>query len=78
MSATVIKFYPNDAAKNPDSVLEQAIGAYNDVFILGYGVDGELQARASKNLGDASKLLFILEQFKVKLVNGDYTQRGDC
>ena len=26
MSKTVVKFYPNNAADNPDNVLEQAMG----------------------------------------------------
>ena len=36
----VSKIYPEGAAKNPDNVLEQAIGEYNEVCIIGYDKEG--------------------------------------
>lgn len=36
MMGDVLKFYPKDAAMKADNVLEQAIGEYEDVLILGY------------------------------------------
>ena len=62
----ITKFYPKDAAKNPDAVLEQAIGCYDKVLVLGWDADGNLDARASTN---ASKkdLLWMIEGFKLDL-----------
>ena len=64
----------NDPATNPDVVLEKAVGEYESVLIIGYDKDGVLDARASLNQ-DAKSILFMLEQFKNKLLNGDY--QGD-
>lgn len=67
----VTKFYPKDAAKNPDNVLEQAVGVYDEVFIIGYDKDGALDVRSSTNFTTAS-IVFALEVFKTKLFLGDY------
>lgn len=68
---SVHKFYPRDAAKNPDNVLEQAVGNYTEVFIIGYSKDEILDVRASTNF-TTSNILFALEQFKHKLLSGGY------
>ena len=65
------KSYPKDAAKKPDNVLEQAMGNYESVFVIGYDVDGELDARSTLNL-DPEEIIFMLEMFKHKLFAGDY------
>lgn len=67
----IIKFYPKDAAENPDNVLEQAIGAYESLLILGFDHEGNLDPRASTNI-DIGEILIMIEKFKVKLLNGDY------
>jgi len=71
MCDNVIKLYTKDAAENPDNVLEQAIGNYETVFVLGYDKDGALDARASTNMTQAS-LLWLIESFKTNMLNGDY------
>lgn len=68
----VVKFCPADAYKNPDNVLEQAIGEYTEVLILGWNKDGQFEARASLGLGDPSATVFMAELFKHKLLSGDY------
>lgn len=68
---SVVKFYPKDAAKNPDAVLEQAIGAYDQVCIIGYDKDGQLDVRASLNF-KMREIFFALDAFKWKVMNGDY------
>ncbi len=67
----VVKFYPKEAAKNPDNVLEQAVGVYDEVFIIGYDKDGKLDVRASTNF-QVREIFFALEAFKFKVLNGDY------
>ena len=67
----VIKFYPADAAKNPDNVLEQAVGAYDQVFIIGYDKSGILEVRSSTNF-QVQEIFFALDAFKFKVLNGDY------
>lgn len=73
MSADIVKLYCKNAANNPDNVLEQAIGVYDQVLVLGYDKDGELDARASLNI-DAANILWLIEWFKAKLVTGDYAE----
>lgn len=68
---SVVKFYPKDAAKNPDAVLEQAIGVYDQVFVIGHDKDGTLDVRASLNF-KLRDIFFTLEAFKWKVLNGDY------
>lgn len=68
----VIKFYPDNAASNPDNVLELAIGNYEKVFIIGYDNDGNLDARSSTNMTHES-ILWLLDKFKHKMLNGDYS-----
>ena len=58
---------------NPDIVLDKAIGQFSEVFVLGYDKDGTLDARSSTNW-DAKSILFAIECFKAKLLNGDYSE----
>lgn len=67
----VIKIYPEGSAKNPDAVLEQAIGKYDQAFIIGYDKDGRMDVRASTNMS-CRDILWLLESFKSKMLNGDY------
>lgn len=61
----------NEPARNPDVVLEKAKGQYESVVVIGYDNEGILDVRASTNQ-DAKSILFMMEQFKNKLLNGDY------
>jgi len=58
-------------ALNPDNVLEQAGGQYESVLVIGWGKDGELDARASLNL-EHEDCLWLVEKFKRKMLDGDY------
>lgn len=68
----VEKFYPADAAKDPDNVLEQAIGEYSQVLVIGWDKDGAFDARATLGLKDGADCLWLVEIFKAKLLNGDF------
>lgn len=74
--ADVVKFYPQDAARDPDNVLEQAMGQFNEVLIIGWDKDGNLDARATLGLKDGADVLWLLEMFKHNLIAGVYT--GDA
>lgn len=69
----VTKFYPKDAAKNPDAVLEQAVGEYESVFVIGWDKNGYLDPRASTNLKQ-EQILWLIETFKMKMLRGDYAE----
>lgn len=71
-SSKVAKFYPANAADNPDYVLEQAVGLFSDVLILGYDKDGDLMACSSTEMAKGPELLWLIEAFKQGLMNGDY------
>jgi hypothetical protein len=68
----VVKFYPADAAKHADNVLEQAMGQFGDVLILGWDKDGEFDVRATLGLKDGGDILWLVEVFKAKLMAGDF------
>lgn len=67
----VIKLYTKDSAKNPDAVLEQAVGSYDEVLILGWNKDGTFDPRATVDMTNR-ELLWLIELFKKKLLDGDY------
>lgn len=60
-------------ALSADPVLEAAIGQYQSVVVIGYDNNGELDARASRNLR-GHEILWLIEAFKMKLLNGEYTK----
>lgn len=68
----VRKFYPRDAAKDPDNVLEQALGNYSEVLVLGWNKEGFLDARASLGFKDGGEMLWVLEKFKANLLSDVY------
>lgn len=70
---SVVKFYPKDAAKDADAVLEQAMGGFSEVLVIGWDKEGFLDARATLGLKDGGDILWLIESFKTKLMNGDYT-----
>lgn len=72
--SNVVKFYPANAADDPDNVLELAQGEYEDVLILGYDKDGEMIAAASTGFEDAGAILWLIEQFKLNLLDGAYSE----
>lgn len=71
--SNITKLYPKDAATNPDAVLEQAIGVYGEVLIIGWDKFDELNVRSTTTL-NASQVLWLIEVFKQKLLNGDYCE----
>lgn len=59
------------AARNPDNVLKDAVGGYQQVFIIGYDLNGNMDARSSTNM-TYQEILWLLDAFRHKLLNGDY------
>jgi len=76
MTDNIVRFYPADSAKDPDAVLEQAVGAFKSVLIIGWDKNGDLQARATLDLADGGEVLWLLEGFKHNLMCGVYAD-GD-
>ncbi len=72
MADNVVKFFPADAYKDPDAILEQAIGVFSEVLIIGWDKSGHMDARATKGLGDGGELLWLIEAFKHNLFTGQY------
>ncbi len=71
MTDNVTKLYTANAAKNPDNVLEQAIGEYDRVAIVGYNKSGEMEFRASTNFSEEA-IYYALGAFKVALIEAGY------
>lgn len=68
MTATIIKFDPRDAT-TPDLVLERAIGQFQNVVVIGYDHDGELDCRADLETS-RREILWLIEMFKLHLLTG--------
>lgn len=75
--SNVEKFYPPNAAEDPDNVLEQAMGSYSEVLIIGWDKDGNLDARASLGLKDGSDVNWLIDGFKHSLLSGDFMADDD-
>ena len=67
----IIKFFPRNAGENPGNVLEQAAGDYESLIIIGFDKAGDLEVRSSTNL-NTGEILWAIDRFKHKLMNGDY------
>jgi hypothetical protein len=74
LTGEVIKFWPKGAAKDPDAVLEQAIGAYRDVLVIGWDENGALDARSTELFADGGEILWLLESFRFALMAGEYSK----
>ena len=61
-------------ARNPDSILEQAIGVYQHVILVGVNQNGELDFReGGENMeGDLMVPFGLLSRVCHKIMNGDY------
>jgi hypothetical protein len=68
MTAQIIKFDPRDAS-TPDLVLERAMGEFQNVVVIGYDHDGDLDCRADLNTS-RKEILWLVEQFKLFLLTG--------
>lgn len=71
--SNIVKLYTNNAADNPDNVLEQAAGEYESLLIIGYDNDGVLDARASTNVTQ-EQILWMIERFKIYMLDGKYSE----
>lgn len=61
--SNVTKLYPSNAADKADNVIEQAIGSYESILMIGYDNEGILDVRASTNI-DRANLLWLIEKAK--------------
>ena len=59
----VVKLHPPDPHEDPDNVINESLGVFDEVLVLGYNKDGELEARASTNM-QSRDILWLLETFK--------------
>lgn len=67
----VVKLYTDGAAKDPDNVLEQAMGRYSELLIIGWDKDCDFDARATLGLKDGGDVLWLVETLKHKLMSGE-------
>lgn len=61
----VVKFR---TAANPDDVLEQAVGKFNDVLIIGWDKDDEFDCCCSDGLAPYKELVWLLHVFKTSII----------
>ena len=73
----VVKFYPANAAADPDNVLEQSLGEFSEVLVIGWDKEGNFDARATLGLKDGGDVLWLIEAFKFKLMSGEFMEDGE-
>lgn len=59
--------------KYPDHILQEAMGTYKDVLLIGWDNEGILDVRSTNGLTQAS-IIYLLESVKHKILNGDYDE----
>ena len=71
--SNVQKFYPANAAENPDNVLEQCLGSFEDVVVLGLDSDGWVDIRVTTTLRDADVIALIARAnfILMRAINGE-------
>ena len=74
MTSNVVKFYPAGSANSPDAVLEQAIGQYASVLIVGLDHQGNIDGRASLDIAGEAEAVWLMEQFKHWLLMQNYEE----
>jgi len=57
---------------DPDNILEGAKGQLKQVLVIGRCEDGDYYAAAST--ADKGKLLLAIEEFKLRLLDGDFDE----
>ncbi len=67
----VVQFVLPLTRLSPEDALEAAKGQFDQCFVIGYGHDGMLHFFSSRNF-KPNEVLFCLEQFKARLIAGDY------
>lgn len=68
----VTKFYGHGAANDPDNVLDQAKGQYENLLIIGWDREGNMDARSDLGLKSNKDVLWLVETFKAMLMDGTY------
>jgi hypothetical protein len=67
----IISLHTSNDAIGADIVVEEAIGVYENVVIIGWNKQEELDVRSSLNLSHA-EILWLIETFKARLLSGEY------
>jgi hypothetical protein len=67
----IISLHTSNDAIGADIVVEEAIGVYENVVIIGWNKQEELDVRSSFNLSHA-EILWLIETFKARLLSGEY------
>ena len=67
----IISLHTSNDVIGADIVVEEAIGVYENVVIIGWNKQEELEVRASLNLSQA-EILWLIETFKARLLSGEY------
>lgn len=74
MMGEVISFKRADADETPAAVLEWAADQFQDLIVFGWATDGVLTARASSGMQDGRDVLWLLENLKHCIINGDFVE----
>lgn len=72
MTGKILNFPNANAAIDPNVVLGEAKDAFDSLVLIGWGKNGELDARASLNLTSAD-IHWLVPVFQQKLLRGDYS-----
>ena len=68
---TKVEFKTGEVSLDSDTVLNEAVGNYTSVLVIGWDKEGFLDVRSTNNL-DQKDCLYLSQMFSNKLLNGDY------
>jgi hypothetical protein len=68
----VIQFPRLPNLDSADELMDANKGEFKDMLIIGYDMNGNMTAAVTTGLTDGGSLLWLIENFKAALLNGEY------
>jgi hypothetical protein len=74
MSDNVVDLYTKDPIVSSDELIETSKGVYDEVMMVGWNKDGQMEIRLTSGMQDGGTILWLLENLKLRLLTGEFMQ----
>lgn len=71
MTDNVVRFRPANEMEGADAVLERAQGIFDEVLVIGFNKQGEVEGRVTLGMTERDAV-WMMEILKFAMMNGDY------
>jgi len=68
----LLKVYPDNAQKDPDKVLQCAVGDFSEVIVLGFNKDGHIEGRVSLELNEMDAY-YLLQALAADILSNKFS-----